>query len=146
MKIMEPRRKTRRTRGQALAEMGLVILLFTTITLAIIDFGRMLMILNVITHAARDGARIAALTPPASWAGQQGAITAAVNAQIATVTTTTFTVSQACNVVNGLPEVSVTVDGPEAFLFSFPGLWGGNVDINRVATYRYEPLQATCPS
>ena len=58
MKVMGNIRRTTRQRGQALAEMGFVILLFVVLTLGIIDFGRMFMVLNVITHAARDGARI----------------------------------------------------------------------------------------
>ena len=146
MKVMTNSRRKTRQRGQALAEMGMVVLLFVVLTLGIIDFGRMLMIVNVITHAARDGARIAALTSPDNWAAQQGTLVASVEAQIATVTTTSFTVSRACSVVGGLPEVTVPVTGQEPFLFSFPGLWGGDIDVNRVATYRYEPLQAECPS
>lgn len=149
MKIMANIRSRRGQRGQALAEMGLVVLLFTVLTLGIIDFGRMLMVMNVVTHAARDGARDAALTAPGNWAGDLAGLQANVEAQVATVTGTGYDVTRSCNMVNGRPRVSVRVHaqgGGEPFIFSFPGLWGGSVDIDRTATFRYEPLETACPS
>jgi len=148
---MEPRRKTRRTRGQALAEMGLVILLFTTITLAIIDFGRMLMILNVITHATRDSARQAAVIPSSQFGvgNLSGAGFTAVKSRLQTQLETVLTSGDASALANSLvvsrvaggaagDMVQATVTGPVPFLFAFPGLWGGDVDVNRVATFRFE--------
>lgn len=138
-----------RQRGQAMAEMGLVVLLFVVLTLGIIDFGRMLMVLNVITHAARDGARIAALTKNEKWTG--GALTGAdlaavqtrVRQQIATVMPQSqadaFSVTP--SMVNGGAageEASVRVQGSVPFIFSFPGLWGGSITVDRTATYRFE--------
>ena len=58
-----------RTRGQALAELGIVIVLFVFIGLGIIEFGRAWMIINIATHAARDGARAAAALPSSARDG-----------------------------------------------------------------------------
>jgi Flp pilus assembly protein TadG len=146
---MTSRLQKPRQRGQALAEMGLVVLLFVTITLAIIDFGRMLMILNVITHAARDGARTAAVIPATQFpVGALGGsnlstIQTRVRNQIATVMSTTdanaFSVSGTRVAGGGAGDtVRITVAGNVPYLFNFPGLWGGNVAVNRVATFRFE--------
>lgn len=137
-----------RQQGQALAEMGFVILLFVVLMFGIIDLGRMLMVLNVITHAARDGARMAAVTPPDRWGAEATLVQDRVKDQIATVTTSEFDVTPSCSVVNGRPSVSVTVKGSEPYLFNFSsiGLWGGEVEVTRVATFRYEGLQTECPS
>jgi Flp pilus assembly protein TadG len=130
--------------------MGLVILLFTALTIGIIDFGRMLMVLNVITHAARDGARIAALTHNDLWSSggslsgaQLAALQARVRGQIATVVP-----QSEANAFNVTPfkraggaagaEAEVTVSGSIPFLFAFPGAWGGTIPVTRVATYRFE--------
>jgi Flp pilus assembly protein TadG len=89
----------RRQGGQALAEMGLVVLLFVLLTCGIVEFGRMLMILNVITHAARDGARVASTIPSATWGAQVGSITTGVQSQIATVSPESFGVATSCAAV-----------------------------------------------
>ena len=149
MNVMANFRTTTRERGQAIAEMGLVVLLFVVLTLGIIDFGRMLMVLNVITHAARDGARIAALTKNEKWTGgalsgsDLAAVQTRVRQQIGTVMPTSeanaFTVTP--SLVSGGAageEASVTVEGSVPFIFSFPGLWGGSITVRRVATYRFE--------
>lgn len=139
-----------RQRGQALVEMGLVVLLFTVLTLGIVDFGRMLMILNVVTHAARDGARAASVTSSDAWMGGTLSGTALatiedrVHTQLATVLgpddASAFTVTPALADVGGIigQEVSVTVSGTVPYLFGFSGIWGGDVAVNRVATFRFE--------
>lgn len=135
-------------RGQSIAEMGIVVLLFVVLVLGIIDFGRMLMVMNMVTHAARDGARMAALLDSDRWSGntlagaELDAVRNRVRSQIATV------MSQAeANAFNVTPskvlggageEASVRVQGPVQFMFSFPGLWGGTITIDRTATYRFE--------
>src|SRR6185503_21194028 len=72
-----------RSRGQALAELGIVIVLFVFLGLGIIEFGRAWMIINIAKHAARDGARAAAALPTGSrdangfitnWAGIETAV------------------------------------------------------------------------
>lgn len=150
MKVMGNIRRTARQRGQALAEMGFVVLLFVVLTLGIIDFGRMLMILNVITHAARDGARIAALTPDGSWSGTSltGAnattVQTRVREQIGTILPQSEADAFAVNIsrtASGASvgeEAQVQVVGDVPFLFSFPGLWGGSIAVDRIATYRFE--------
>lgn len=143
MKIMANIPRTVRRRGQALTEMAFCVLLFVVLTLGIIDFGRMLMVLNVITYAARDGARAAAVVPAATWATARSDLQARVEAQIATVTDTAFTVTPDCVVSNGTPNVFVRIVGSEPFIF--PGFWGESVSVDRVATFRYEPKSDACP-
>ena len=150
MKVMTNTRRARE-RGQAMAEMAFVVVLLTMLTLGIIDFGRMLMIVNVITHAARDGARQVALvsndrwvagTPPTMSAADAATIRTNVRAQIASVmpqaAANNFTV-QASRAASGVgDEASVTVTGSVPFMFGFPGVWGGSINITRTATYRFE--------
>ena len=50
-------------RGQALAELGIIIVLLVFLVMGIIEFGRAWMIVNMITQAARHGARAAAVLP-----------------------------------------------------------------------------------
>jgi Flp pilus assembly protein TadG len=140
-----------RQRGQALAEMAFVVVLLVMLSLGVIDFGRMLMTVNVITHAARDGARQVALLHEDRWVGSPPALSGAdlatvrdsVRAQIATVMPTSeanaFNVAAARTPAGGVgDEASVTVTGNVPFLFSFPGIWGGTINITRTATYRFE--------
>ena len=53
-------------RGQALVEMGIIIVLFVMLAMGFVEFGRAFMIGNMIAHAARDGARTAAVLGPLS--------------------------------------------------------------------------------
>jgi Flp pilus assembly protein TadG len=149
MKIMAKVGTAARQRGQAMAEMGMVVLLFVVLTLGIMDFGRMLMVLNVITHAARDGARIAALTKADRWSGgtltgaEYAAVADRVHQQIATVMAQgdadAFTVTTSkVNAGAAGDEASVRVRGSVPFMFSFPGIWGGSITVDRTATYRFE--------
>lgn len=46
-------------RGAALVEMAVVLPVFITVILGIIEFGRAMMVANLITNAAREGARMA---------------------------------------------------------------------------------------
>lgn len=48
-------------RGAALVEMAIVLPVFVTIMLGMIEFGRALMVGQLITNAAREGARLAVL-------------------------------------------------------------------------------------
>ncbi|MBW3539449.1 MAG: pilus assembly protein [Planctomycetes bacterium] len=48
-----------RRRGAALVEMALVLPIFITVTLGIIEFGRAMMVGQLVTNAAREGARLA---------------------------------------------------------------------------------------
>lgn len=52
---------TNRRRGAALVEMALVLPIFLTVTLGIIEFGRAMMVSQLVTNAAREGARIGSL-------------------------------------------------------------------------------------
>jgi len=50
----------RRPRGQAMIELGIVVIVFAMLTMGAVQFGHAFMVLNMITHAARDGAHTAA--------------------------------------------------------------------------------------
>ena len=54
-------RIVRRSGGQAIVEMALVLVIFLSIVIGIIEFGRAFMVMNVLTTASRDGARAAAV-------------------------------------------------------------------------------------
>jgi TadE-like protein len=54
-------------RGQAMIELGIVVVVFAMLTMGAVQFGYAFMVLNMITHAARDGAHTAA-----SWAQRDG--------------------------------------------------------------------------
>lgn len=131
----------RRGRGQALIEMALVVVLFATLTMGVIEFGRAWMIGNMITHAARDGARAAAVTPAGSR-GSGGTIsnTASIQANVLAsisnvMPTAGFTVAVAQPTVGGIPMVQVTVTATVPYLFN---LVGPNFTVNRVVTFRDE--------
>jgi len=52
-------RRSRRHRGQALAEFALVVPLFLILVLGIVDFARGIFVYSVLSNAAREGARYA---------------------------------------------------------------------------------------
>ena len=151
MKVMTDIHRARQ-RGQALAEMAFVTVLLVILTLGIIDFGRMLMVQNVITHAVRDGARMAALTKDTSWGGftMTGTPLTNVQTRIRDQLSTVMSVSEASAIANTAvvtrtnsgaavgEAASVRVTGTVPFIFSFPGVWGGSVSVDRTATYRFE--------
>lgn len=59
MSRIASRRRTARSRGQALAEFALVAPIFFLILFGIIDFGRYVYYVQVLSNAAREGARYA---------------------------------------------------------------------------------------
>jgi Flp pilus assembly protein TadG len=127
--------------GQALIEMALVVVLFVTLTMGVLEFGRAWMIGNMITHAARDGARAAAVTPfggrtTGGTITNTAAIQANVLASISNVVPTTgFNVAVAQPTIGGIPMVQVTVTATVPYLFN---LVGPNFTVNRVVTFRDE--------
>jgi Flp pilus assembly protein TadG len=56
---MTARRKSNRSRGQALAEFAIVAPVFFLILFAVIDFGRYVYYTQILNNAAREGARYA---------------------------------------------------------------------------------------
>ena len=61
MKLLRKPRSERR-RGAALVEMALVLPVFLSVVLGIIEFGRAMMISNLLANASREGARLAVMT------------------------------------------------------------------------------------
>ena len=53
------RGKRQRSRGQSLAEFGLVLPILLLVMMGILDFGRAVFAYNTLSNAARDGARVA---------------------------------------------------------------------------------------
>lgn len=53
--------QTQRRRAAALVEMAMVLPIFVTVTLGIVEFGRAMMVAQLVTNAAREGARIGSL-------------------------------------------------------------------------------------
>ncbi|PYO44276.1 MAG: pilus assembly protein [Deltaproteobacteria bacterium] len=127
-------------RGQALVEMGMVVVLLFTLALGILEFGRAWMILNVITHAAGDGARAASLDSNRDGSGKIVDATPIQNlvlGEIGTVmdTSTLTSPSVAQGAVGGIPVVTVTVNGSVPYL---TGLFGTNFTVARAVTFRDE--------
>jgi Flp pilus assembly protein TadG len=117
-------------RGQALVEMGIVVLLLFTLTMGVLELGRAWLILSAITNAARAGARSAALTPATGRSplthlitgATQSSVGTAVKTQILNATGVTLplpTVNPQAD-VNGVPMVAVTVTGTVPYLFQIP--------------------------
>lgn len=148
--------------GQAFIEAGLVVALFVTIVLGIVEFGYAFMALNVITQAATAGARAAsvmqvgargncgAFTSTTSIDGASG--TGIVKTQIGTTAqNVSVSVTQtpspgscgtppACSSCSfagtTIPTVSVTVTGNIPYLF---GLLGSSaMNFSRTVTFRDE--------
>ena len=139
------RSRRMRTRGQALAELGIVIVLFVFIGLGIIEFGRAWMIINIATHAARDGARAAAALPSSSrdaagFVTSWGTIETAVENQIQDNTGQTLTATGDSNAdVGGVPMIALRVQGEIDWLFFHTPLgFGPTFEVDRTVTFRDE--------
>jgi len=128
--------------GQALVELGIVILLLMSIVLGIVEFGRMLMIVNMITHATRDGARLAATTPRCSNTGtlSGSAITgiqAAVTAELTGVGVTPDAVNVTPGTAGGFDTITVQTQATIEWSF-LPMLAGTSFPVDRQVTFRAE--------
>lgn len=132
--------------GQALVEMGIVLILFVILVLGVLEFGRAWMVANMITHAARDGARAAAVVTSVNRdsngnisGGKKTAIENQVMAQIDTVLPaaqrSSFSASVTQDTVNGIPVVEVTVTGRVNYMFN---LIGPDFGVARTVTFRDE--------
>lgn len=134
-KGMETMRRTGtdRKRGQALAEMGIVVLLLLTMLFGIIEFGRMFMLTNMVVHAARDGARVGAVLPQA----QSATVTAHVSQLLDTIAPGLQSQVTYATDGSGVQLITVTITGDIEYMFKFP-LWGEGLEINRSVTFRHE--------
>ena len=132
-------------RGQALAEMGIVVLLLVVMLFGIIEFGRMFMVANMITHAARDGARFAAVRPSSEFAGGTAPadVQTYVEDLICDVVTPEVCAGLAVSITRqALPDglgdgVIVNVNGTVPYLFGFD-IWSGGLNFDRSVTFRAE--------
>jgi len=137
-------KKRRPDRGQALAEMGIIVLLFVTLVMGMLEFGRAWMVANMITHATRDGARMAAVIPPypSSQRNSSGTFTdtSAIQNQVLSeiqnvIPTTGFSVNVTQPTSNGVPMVQVQVNATVPYLFN---LVGTSFSVARTVTFRDE--------
>ena len=134
-------RTTRRhARGQALAEMGFVLVLLIMLMMGIMEFGRAWMIANMITHAARDGARAAATFANRAadcsitdTTGIQDGVMDQIAAVMDTATISGVSVTQ--TVSNGIPVVEVQVTGSVPYMFN---LVSSSFAVSRTVTFRDE--------
>jgi Flp pilus assembly protein TadG len=138
---MTARKASRRERGQALAETGIIITLFVMLVMGTIEFGRAWMIANMITHAARDGARIAAVVASTNR-DASGNITNASTIQTQVLTeiqnvmpTTGLTATLTQPTISGIPMVQMQVTGNVPYLFN---LVGTSFSVSRTVTFRDE--------
>jgi Flp pilus assembly protein TadG len=149
--------KRGRQHGQALVELGIVIVLIVTLAMGIIEFGRAFMIINMVTNAAREGARTASVmqdnngrdaTTKCITAGGQATITSMVQSQVNNVSNTSVTVttSQCCAISGGvsIPAVKVQVAGHLSYIFNLP-LVGTGFDFSRSITFGDEGRAACAP-
>lgn len=133
-----------RSRGQALIELGIVLVLLLTVALGIVEFGRMLMVVNVVTNATREAARKAAVAKKCQSNGQPknaADIQADVLPQLQDVgldqggnsVVITFTPGSAGAIATMTATITASV--PYIALFN---LIGSNLDISRSITFRDE--------
>ena len=141
----------RRTRGQALIEMGFVVVLLTFLAMGIVEVGYAFARTNMIVHSARDGARFGATLgagDPTLRDVTTGCLTGAGRSTIHDhvqqsldnigFTAQNISVSQGCTGV--VPTIAVTVTGPLQFLFN---LVGTSVNVNRTVTFEDEARLCT---
>ena len=135
------------SRGQALTEAALVIVLLVLLSMGIIEFGYAFARMNMIVHAARDGARFGATLNPAMRTAQgclTGAGTSAIQAHVTSeltamgFTASGITVNQGCE--GTVPTIRVTIAGTLNYVFN---IIGGSVAVNRSATFEDEIRDCT---
>jgi hypothetical protein len=145
-------------KGQALAELGMVVVLSTLIFLGIVEFGYVLMALNTVTQATTAGARAASvvqmgsrslcgkITDSSSIDGLTGLVRSQIGAMasippppngVVVIQNPTPNTATPCQTFSGssIPLVTVTVTGtiPDVL-----GLFGSVISFTRSATFRDE--------
>jgi hypothetical protein len=152
---MKGDRRRRGARGQALAEMGIVLTVVTFFALGIIEFGRAWMIANIVTSAARDGARAASTLPLADrfqsgsrageidtssqdWLAIQQQIQNDIASVYADGTPPQVILDTDVDPTSAIKMISVTVVDDVSWLF-LGSLFGGNqFHVQRSITFRDE--------
>jgi len=147
-----------RSRGQALVEMSVAVLVLFFTVITIIEFGRAFMITNMLTHSARDGARVGAVLSSSNrQAGGSrclnstgvSAVCSRVRTQLRNVMSQSdvsgmgITVSQPCSgAAPGTPVIKVELIGTLNYLF-----YGATFGVDRSVTFEDEgvpPGGAAC--
>jgi Flp pilus assembly protein TadG len=144
--MLKPHNAGRRAeRGQALAEMGIVVVLLTFLVLGIVEVGYAFLRTNIIVHAARDGARYGA-TLDSSLRNSDGCFTDTSTIQTHvenTLSSVGFTPSS-IGIVQGcdgtVPTITVTIQGPLDLIFNFIGT---SFPVDRSVTFQDEGRSCT---
>jgi Flp pilus assembly protein TadG len=123
----------RSTRGQALVEFTLVVLMMLFLLIGIAEFGRAWMTRNVLTGASREAVRIAAVQ------GNVGAAATRANDILASAGIVGASISV---VPDGVPfgtcTVNVTYDFPLSVAGFLPGLSGSSIPLAASTSMREE--------
>lgn len=131
-------------RGQSLIELGIVMVLFVTLLLGILEFGRAWMIADMVAQAASAGARAAAVTPVSnrnpsgtiiSWAPIESQVRAQIRTVLDAAAASALTFAGDQPTVSGIPTVRVRVTGAVPYMFN---LLGTSFRVDRSVTFRDE--------
>jgi len=144
------RRLTRRSdggrrRGVAAVEMAVVLPVFVTVTLGMIELGRAVMVAQLMTNAAREAARMAIIdgstnTSVSNAATSFMASAAKVSQGDVTVTITTSTSGGGNDVANAKPQdlVTVNLSVPYSKVSWIPAKYMKGMNITSMAAMRHE--------
>ena len=133
---MDVKRRTRRERGAAAVEFGLVAMLLFTLLFGTIQFGLWFWAWQAAGHSAREAARVAAVSPCDTAAIQDAGGDALDGAP--TATTPTVTVSKTSPVKVG-DDITIRVEFTTVDLGFFPGFDG---IVDKSASSRVENVPA----
>ena len=131
-------------RGQSLVELGIVMVLFVTLLMGILEFGRAWMIADMVAQAASAAARAAAVTPLSnrdttgmiiSWAALESQARAQIGTVLDAAGVSALTFAGDQPTVGGIPTVRVRVTGAVPYMFN---LLGTSFRVDRSVTFRDE--------
>lgn len=137
-------------RAAAMVEMALVLPIFLTVLMGIIEFGRGMWIGNMVTNAAREGARLAVLDGSTNTQVRQAIkdfLTSAVGTSAATETVITITITPAqgnpnpnneCGNCASRDLIAVTVTLPFNSIAMVPGSYLSSTNLTGRSAMRHE--------
>lgn len=134
-----------RRRGVAAVEMAVVLPVFVTVTLGMIELGRAIMVSQLLTNAAREAARSAIIdgstnTSVSNSATSFMATAAKISQSDVTVTITTSTTGGGNSVANAKPQdlVTVNLSVPYSKVSWIPPKYLKNMNLTSMAAMRHE--------
>lgn len=147
--MRKQQRQFTKRRGAVMVEMALVLPIFFTVVLGIIEFGRAMMVGNLVTNATREGARLAILDGTTNTEVTDAVKTflasaATLNANDVTVTITTQAAAgnpdPGGNVANCKPRdlITVQVQVPFNKVAYVPGKYLAGKNLKGSSSMRHE--------